>query len=158
MTYRYDLTGEQWDRIAPFFPDRYHGGKAGHPWLEHRPLVNGILRHLHTGAPWPDTPTRYGKWQTVYGRFNRWRKDGTWARILDALLLKLDKEGLIGRDLWCIDATVIRAHPAAAGAGGKCGRAGRAGRASPDATRGAARPCAGAFAGRLRHQGAPGVR
>src|SRR5215472_10874407 len=32
----------------------------------------------------------------------------TWARVLDALLLRLDDEGLIDRDLWCIDASVIR--------------------------------------------------
>ena len=87
--YRYDLTDAQWERIAPFFPDRFHRGKAGHPWKDHRPLVNGILWHLHTGAPWPDTPERYGPWQTVYDRFNRWRQDGTWAKILDALLLQL---------------------------------------------------------------------
>ena len=46
--------------IANLFPDRYHHGGAGHPWKDHRPLVNGILWHLHTGAPWPDTPQRYG--------------------------------------------------------------------------------------------------
>ena len=69
--YRYDLTDAQWERIAPFFPDRFHRGRAGHPWKDHRPLVNGILWHLHTGAPWPDTPERYGPWQTVYDRFNR---------------------------------------------------------------------------------------
>jgi len=114
--YRYDLTDAQWAKIQPFFPDRYHRGQAGHPWKDHRPLVNGILWHLHTGAPWPDTPERYGPWKTVYDRFNRWRKDGTWAKILDALLLQLDQAGLIDRDLWCVDATVLRAHQAAAGA------------------------------------------
>ena len=96
--YRFDLTDAEWERIAPFFPDRYHHGQAGHPWKDHRPLVNGILWHLHTGAPWPDTPGRYGPWQTVYDRFNRWRKDGTWPRILAALLLRLDRAGGIDRD------------------------------------------------------------
>jgi transposase len=114
--YRFDLTDAQWERIASFFPDRYHHGKAGHPWKDHRPLVNGILWHLHTGAPWPDTPERYGPWQTVYDRFNRWRKDGTWPRILEALLLDLDQVGAIDRDLWCFDATISRAHVSAAGA------------------------------------------
>jgi transposase len=60
--YRFDLTDAQWATIAGFFPDRYHHGGAGHPWNDHRPLVNGILWHLHTGAPWPDTPERYGPW------------------------------------------------------------------------------------------------
>jgi transposase len=69
--HRYELSDAQWECIAPFFPDRYHHGGAGHPWKDHRPLVNGILWHLHTGAPWPDVPERYGPWQTVYDRFNR---------------------------------------------------------------------------------------
>ena len=80
MYYRFDLTDAQWQRIANFFHDRYHHGHRGRPWKDHRTLVNGILWHLHTGAPWPDTPERYGPWQTVYDRFNRWRKDGTWAK------------------------------------------------------------------------------
>lgn len=74
--YRDELTDVQGEQIVPFFPDRYHHDGVGHPWKEHRPLVNGILWHLHTGAPWPDTPEHYGPWQTVYDRFNRWRKDG----------------------------------------------------------------------------------
>src|SRR5262245_3922218 len=119
--YRFDLTDDQWGRIEPFFPDRYHHGKAGHPWTDHRPLVNGVLWHLHTGAPWPDTPGRYGPWQTVYDRFKRWRRDGPWANILDTLLLRLDDKGFIQRDLWCVDATGTRAGAAAAGAEKKLG-------------------------------------
>jgi transposase len=156
--YRYDLTDAQWEQITSFFPDRYHHGKAGHPWKVHRPLVNGILWHLHTGAPWPDTPERYGPWQTVYDRFNRWRKDGTWAKILDALLLRLDKAGLIERDLWCVDATLIRASAAAAGGEKKSGPAAPVGRTRIGANGGARRPCAGPLAGRLRDQDAPGLR
>ena len=129
MSYRYDLTDAQWQRIADFFPDRYHHGQAGHPWNDHRPLVNGILWHLHTGAPWPDTPERYGPWQTAYDRFNRWRQDGTWAHILDALLLRMDKAGHIDRDLWCVDASVIRASRAAGGAKKKSGQPAAVGRA-----------------------------
>ncbi len=127
--HRYELTGAQWEVIAPFFPDCYHDNCAGHPWRTHRSMVNAILWHLHTGAPWRDLPERYGPWQTVYDRFNRWRQDGTWATILDALLLRLDKRGLIDRDLWLVDASVIRAARAAAGAKKKSGRAAPAGRA-----------------------------
>src|SRR5436190_21196629 len=114
--HRYELTDAQWACIAPFFPDRYPGDRPGHPWRIHRLIVNGILWHLHTGAPWRDLPERYGPWQTVYDRFNRWRQDGTWAKILDALLLRLDKAGVLERDLWCFDGTINRAHVSAAGA------------------------------------------
>ncbi len=31
-------------------------------------------------------PPTFGPWQTVYGYFNRWRQDGHWQRILQALV------------------------------------------------------------------------
>jgi transposase len=126
--HRYELTDAQWDRIAAFFPDCGHDGRPGVPWKDHRHMVNAILWHLHTGAPWPDLPERYGPWKTVFDRFQRWRRDGTWARILDALLLRPDRAGLLDRELWLVDATVIRASRAAAGAKKKSAAAARAGR------------------------------
>ena len=155
--HRYDLTDAQWALVQPFFPDRYHHGKAGHPWKDHRPLVDGILWHLHTGAPWPDVPERYGSWKTVYDRFNRWRKDGTWAKILDALLLQRDRRGLIDRDLWLVDASLIRASRAAAGAKKKSRHVAAAVWPRVDASARTTRPCAGTFPGGLRHQDAPGL-
>lgn len=127
--HRYELTDTEWEKIAPFFPERFHSGGAGPPFKDHRPLVNGILWRLHTGAPWPDIPPRYGPWQTVYDRFRRWRSDGTWAKILDALLLRLDKAGLIDRDLWMVDASIVRATRSAGGAKKKSGGAAHVGRA-----------------------------
>lgn len=35
-------------------------------------------------APWRDLPERYGKWVSVYHRFNRWRRDGVFDRVLKA--------------------------------------------------------------------------
>ena len=95
---RYELSDLQWARLEPFLPHRTHHGKAGHPFNDHRPIVNGILWILHTGAPWRDLPERYGPWETVYYRFNRWRQDGTWARIVTALLDELDDLGKIDHD------------------------------------------------------------
>lgn len=116
MPRRYELHVRQWKRIQHLFPDRYHHGKPGHPWKPHHQLLNGILWRLHSGAPWRDVPSRYGPWQTVYDRFRRWRLDGTWMRILTYLLDHLEKHGRLGRDLWCVDASIIRATRAAGGA------------------------------------------
>ena len=113
---RYELSDRQWARIAPLFPNPTHHGKAGRPSGDYRRLVNGVLWILHSGAPWRDLPERYGPWQTVWHRFNAWRQDGTWVRLVSSLLDELDDEGLIDHDLWCIDGTVIRASRAAAGA------------------------------------------
>jgi transposase len=112
-------------------------------------IVNGILWILHTGAPWRDLPERYGHWTTVYGRFNRWRRDGTWTRIATSLLDELDERGLIDRDLWCVDGTVIRASRAAAGAPKRSVRDRAPGWPEVGADAGASRPRAGTFARRL---------
>jgi transposase len=114
--HRYELSDQQWARIEPLLPHRTHHDKAGHPFKDHRPVVNGIRWILHTGAPWRDLPERYGPWQTVFYRFNRWRRDGTWSRIVTSLLDELDDKGEIDHGLWCIDGSVIRAGRAAAGA------------------------------------------
>jgi transposase len=45
-------------------------------------VINGILWRLRTGAPWRDVPERYGPWTTCHDRFVRWRRDGTWERLL----------------------------------------------------------------------------
>jgi len=113
---RYELSNRQWERLKHSLPHPTHHGGKGHPWNPHRHLINGILWILHTGAPWRDLPERYGPWQTVYDRFNRWRRDGTWAKILTHLLDHLERHCRLGRHLWFIDATIIRATRAAGGA------------------------------------------
>jgi transposase len=116
MRHRHELPWQDWERIAHFFPHRVHNGGRGRPFESHRRIVNGILWRLHTGAPWRDIPERYGPWETVYGRFRRWRRDGTWAQILTFLLEDLEQRDRLGHDLWMVDATIVRASRAAGGA------------------------------------------
>ena len=125
---RYELSDQQWARIAPLFPNPTHHGKPGRPAHDQRPIVTGILWILHTGAPWRDLPERFGPWKTVFHRLNSWRADGTWVRVVTSLLDELDDKGLIDHDLWCIDGSVIRASRAAAGAKKKGKQPSKAGR------------------------------
>jgi transposase len=111
---RYELTDEQYELICDLLPAN---GKRGGQWNDHRVTLNGIFWILHSGAQWREMPERYGKWKSVYDRFNRWRKNGTIDRMLQRLQMKLDKEGRIDWDLWCIDGTNVRASRSAAGAG-----------------------------------------
>jgi len=57
----------------------------------------------------------YGPWQTVYGLFRRWQREGVWAKILTALRARADAAGLITWEV-SVDSTVCRAHQHAAGA------------------------------------------
>lgn len=112
---RGDLSDAQWSLIEGLFPTQRRGGK----WNDHRLTFDGILWILRTGAPWRDLPERYGKWQSVHHRFNRYRKNGTFDRVLKALRIRLDKDGHIDWDLWCVDGSSVRASRAAAGASKK---------------------------------------
>jgi transposase len=116
---RYELTDEQWSKIADLFPS--NEGKRGGQWLDHRMIMNGLFWVLCSGAPWRDLPERYGSWNTVYDRFRDYRMNGFLDRILERLMLKLNEQGLIDFDLWQVDSTTIRAHKSAAGAGLKRG-------------------------------------
>jgi transposase len=113
MSRRYELTDEQYELIADLLPGNGHRGRQ---WNDHRSTLNGIFWILHSGAQWREMPERYGKWKSVYDRFNRWQKDGTIDRMLQRLQMKLDKDGRIDWDLWCIDGTNVRASRSAAGA------------------------------------------
>ena len=115
---RYELTDEEWNLLKGLFPTQKRGGK----WNDHRITLNGMLWILRSGAPWRDLPERYGKWKSVYHRFNRWRGEGLFDRILKALRIRLDKQGKIDWDLWLVDGSNVRASRAAAGAAKKGAR------------------------------------
>ena len=109
---RHELTDAAWAVLEPLLPTR----SAGRPWHDHRTVINGILWVMATGVPWRDAPERYGPWQTLYDRFARWTKDGTWDRLLQALLAEMQRRRKLDWELWCVDGTSIRALKAAAGA------------------------------------------
>ncbi|MEA2523472.1 MAG: hypothetical protein QOF73_699 [Thermomicrobiales bacterium] len=49
---------------------------TGRPAKDHRTILDGIVWHLGTGAPWRDLPDRFGPWQTLYSRLGRWQQAG----------------------------------------------------------------------------------
>lgn len=116
MTQRYELEEREWEQIRDLLPKAC---REGRPRTDCRKMLNGMFWILRSGAPWRDMPERYGPWQTVYHRFNCWRRFGVIDRILKTLQLKLDKDGYIDWDLWCVDGSSVRAHKSAAGAGKK---------------------------------------
>lgn len=103
---RHELTDAQWSRIENLLPGRpgEHGGVA----KDNRNFVNAIWYVAKTGISWRDLPERFGKWDTVFHRFNEWCKKGVWKRVFEAVK-DPDLEWLL------LDSTVIRAHPHAAG-------------------------------------------
>ena len=114
---RHELTDEQWEVIEPILPKRT--ATTGRKPKDPRQMLNGILWLLRTGAPWRDLPERFGRWKTVYDYYRNWRDDGIFDHVLQELQIRLDREGRIDWDLWCIDGSSVRASRAAAGASKK---------------------------------------
>jgi transposase len=113
MVGRGELSEDIWAVIAPLLPSS--GGRRGGRWRDHRTVINGILWMLCTGAPWRDVPERYGPWQTLADRLYRWRRDGTWDRILAHVQTKSDAVAEVVWDV-SIDSSTARAHHHASGA------------------------------------------
>ncbi|MFC8760376.1 transposase [Streptomyces sp. NPDC057193] len=69
---RGDLSDRQWAVLEPLLPVAV----SGRPAVSRRRLIDGIRWRVRTGALWRDLPQEYGPWQTVYGLFRRWQRDG----------------------------------------------------------------------------------
>lgn len=109
---RFDLSDREWAILEPLLPEQpVRGGR----WRDHRQVVNGICWVKRTGSPWRDCPDRYGPWKTVYQRFRRWARDGTWAAMKQRVLALAEAAGDIDWNAQT-DSTVVRAHQHAAGA------------------------------------------
>ena len=109
MLRRYELTDEEWKRIADLLPPE-NTGKQGRPRKSNRVMLNGMIWIARSGAPWRDLPERYGSWETVYSRFHKWIDDGILDNIFRVLGLDAELEDL------SLDATIIQAHQHSAGA------------------------------------------
>jgi transposase len=112
---RFDLTDTQWQRLEPLLPPQ-RNGKRGHPYRNHRMIVNGIRWILRTGAPWRDLPERYGPWQTCFDRFTRGQRDGTWTRVFQEITGDIVAQEPVAFAEEYVDSTSTKVHPHAAGA------------------------------------------
>lgn len=105
--HRYAISDERWERIKDLLPGKTTdcGRTAG----DNRLFLNAVVWIGRNGGPWRDLPERFGKWNSVFVRFNRWAKKGVWARLCEHLQ-EPDLEWLM------LDSTTVRAHQHAAGA------------------------------------------
>lgn len=112
--HRHALTDQQWVAIEPLLP-----GKAGDPGrtaLDNRRFVDAVLFVAKTGIPWRDLPERFGRWNSVWRRFDRWCAAGVWP-ALAAVLGEADLSELQ------LDAMIVRAQQSAAGGRRRLSRA-----------------------------------
>jgi putative transposase len=82
-----DLTDAQWEILRPLLPPPPGGGRPRTTDL--REVVNAILSVLRTGCAWDLLPHDFPPPGTVSGYFSQWRRNGTIARLHEALRPKV---------------------------------------------------------------------
>ena len=80
--YASDLTDRQWQIIQKLLPPPNPRGRRP---ICRRRVIDAVLYVARTGCQWRMLPANFPNWSTVYGIFWRWRNDGIWQRIHDAL-------------------------------------------------------------------------
>lgn len=104
------LTDSQWEKMAPHcLGKKSDPGRSG---KNNRLFVEAVLYKARTNCPWRDLPAEFGKWNTIFVRFNDWSEAGVFERIFEAVSDEPDMEYAM------IDATIVPVHRHGHGAKG----------------------------------------
>lgn len=80
--YPSDLTDAQWERIRPLIPVH----RVGRPrQVDMREVLDAIFYLNRAGCQWDMLPHDFPAKSTVFDHFSRWKEDGTWRKVLDAI-------------------------------------------------------------------------
>ncbi|MFD0856214.1 transposase, partial [Actinomadura adrarensis] len=78
---RGDLTDDEWALVEPHLP---LGARGPIPGLRNQ--FNRGMWRFRTGSPWRDVPERYGRWSTIYDRFQIWAHDQIFQNLMEAMI------------------------------------------------------------------------
>ena len=101
----HELTDKEWKMVEKILPAEQ---KTGRPQINLRAAFNGILWILKSGATWRFLPERYGKWNSVYKKFQQWIKAGVFE--------KLTQSKAEYGEFFTLDSTFCKVHRHALGA------------------------------------------
>ena len=81
--YPSDLTEAEWRKVKPLLPKAKSFGRP----RVHDPheILNAIFYVLRSGGSWRLLPRDYAPWQTVYGYFRRWTREGLIEKVHERL-------------------------------------------------------------------------
>lgn len=74
-----------------------------------------MIWRFRSSAQWRETPSEFGPWPTVYGRFRVWRDAGVFSTLLEGMIAEAARREQTDLSLVSVDSTTARAHHDAAG-------------------------------------------
>ena len=92
--YPSDLTDAQWEVLKPLIPAAKPGGRRR--TVDLREVLNAIFYVVRSGCTWRMVPHDLVPWGTAWYYFRRWREDGTWETLHDALRRQVRRK--VGRE------------------------------------------------------------
>ena len=93
--YDSNVSDEEWAIIEPMLEQEKP--TAGRPMeYAYRDIINGIFYLLKTGCQWRALPHDFPPYDTVYYHYNKWKRNGFWQRLNQALVEQLRQA--TGRD------------------------------------------------------------
>ncbi|MEC7118784.1 MAG: IS5 family transposase [Pseudomonadota bacterium] len=102
---RFMLNDQHWAKLKPIFVQQAIYDK---PNL--RLTVEAMLYRMRVGCPWRDLPPEFGRWNSLYKRYNDWSEKGVFQRVFSLLSHDSDTEWIF------IDGSYVKAHQHSAGA------------------------------------------
>ena len=87
--YPSDLTDGQWQVLRGLLPRRRRRGRRP---ICRRLILNAILYLNRTGCQWRSLPHDFPNWKTVYTIFWRWRREGVWRKVHEALCRRVRQQ------------------------------------------------------------------
>ncbi len=96
------LRDDQWELIERLLPCK--ASDRGVTAKDNRRFVEAVLWVMRTSSSWHNLPAEFGHWHRTYVRFSRWREEGVFERVVQAMRSDADMEHLF------IDLTIVRAH------------------------------------------------
>src|SRR5688500_9489454 len=114
------VTDDLWAVVEPLLPRHDPSPAGGHPRVDDRVCLTGILFVLRTGIPWEDFPHEMGCCgMTLWNRLREWTRAGVWDELHRVLLAKLRDAEAIDFDRVVVDSSSVRAvHGGVAAEGG----------------------------------------
>lgn len=100
------LTDKAWEALKQILK---YTGRVYNKY-EHRNTLEGILYRIRTGVQWRDLPEKFGRWNSVFRRFNLWSKRGVLQKLFQSISSENDPEWLL------IDGSIVKAHQDSCGA------------------------------------------
>jgi transposase len=104
-----NITREQFERIAPYFPRQ-----RGNVKIDNFTFISAILYMAENGCKWRALSDKFGNWNSLYKRFERWAENGVIQKIFAAM--QAERIIAVHVEILALDSTPCKVHPDAHGA------------------------------------------